>query len=615
MNMHCFRFLCFLVIFTCLTVKQVEAVSMTQPDSYISDSLLTVDAIRRTSVSDPDNALVQLNEAERREVLPAWQIYWMRAQIYGGTKRMQRMAVKWGKLALEEDSVRNNPQYYFNMCKNLVESMIAAENYDEAVRYAQSMVDVLERSGKPKDNAHVAFHAIARVYRKTGDPEKAYEFMDEAIRLCRQLLERRKETGTYVVSVYLDLVQYYQSCSVWLSEDGKPEEALTAALQMQEMVEALRPLKGGPYPKQIPDRAFYRKEGIAAGMLALLNERIGQEAKGREWFAKMQANPLVGQDMDLLACEIDYHKERDDYGAVVAKARRLATPLAYEDTVSTRRREACLVLAEASRRLGWTEEALANYEMAMTLTDSLHLRQNKQDALEMATLLETEEKERQIEVQAGELRWHRGITAFVSAMLLMAGVILVLAVRHSRTVDRKNKSMAVQIDLYLAYRDDLQAARDRIRLLEEQAVEVKRAEEAVTMSMEVVALEMAAGDAETGKGKPTEEDRALFEDIDRQIREGELFLNPELTRDMVLRLTPIGKNRLSPLIQAFTGENFNGYINRLRLDYSLMLLKDFRQYTIEAVAIDSGFGNVRTYQRIFRDAYGMTPVEYRKTLG
>ena len=114
---------------------------------------------------------------------------------------------------------------------------------------------------------------------------------------------------------------------------------------------------------------------------------------------------------------------------------------------------------------------------------------------------------------------------------------------------------------------------------------------------------------------PTDDDRALFDELDRQIREQQLFLDPTLTRDMILRLTPVGKNRISPLLQTFTGENFNGYINRLRLDYSLVLLKDFKHYTIEAVAIDSGFGNVRTYQRIFRDKYGMTPMEYRKTQG
>ena len=73
-------------------------------------------------------------------------------------------------------------------------------------------------------------------------------------------------------------------------------------------------------------------------------------------------------------------------------------------------------------------------------------------------------------------------------------------------------------------------------------------------------------------------------------------------------------SRVSPLLQAFAGENFNGYINSLRLEYSLVLLKDFENYTVEAVAIDSGFNTVRTYQRIFREKYGMTPAEYRKTL-
>ena len=203
------------------------------------------------------------------------------------------------------------------------------------------------------------------------------------------------------------------------------------------------------------------------------------------------------------------------------------------------------------------------------------------------------------------MRWHRGVTAFALGMLLMAGIIFVLIVRHFRMVNRKNKSMAGQINLYLSYRDELQSAREQIRQLEEKVMSSNPA----TGSRESVK------ENTVGKEMPTDDDRALFDELDRQIREQQLFLDPTLTRDMILRLTPVGKNRISPLLQTFTGENFNGYINRLRLDYSLVLLKDFKHYTIEAVAIDSGFGNVRTYQRIFRDKYGMTPMEYRKTQG
>lgn len=49
----------------------------------------------------------------------------------------------------------------------------------------------------------------------------------------------------------------------------------------------------------------------------------------------------------------------------------------------------------------------------------------------MATLLDTREKERQIELQVEELRWHRVVTSVVAGVLALVGVIFILIVRHS----------------------------------------------------------------------------------------------------------------------------------------------------------------------------------------
>lgn len=38
-----------------------------------------------------------------------------------------------------------------------------------------------------------------------------------------------------------------------------------------------------------------------------------------------------------------------------------------------------------------------------------------------------------------------------------------------------------------------------------------------------------------------------------------------------------------------------------------------KPHTIEA--IDSGFNNVRSFYRLFRDKYGMTPLEYPDSVG
>lgn len=604
--MKFYNVLLLLLIGLFLPGKNIEQVCCTPAYEDVPDSLLTVGGIRKTVLSDPDKALYMLDVAESRELLPAYQINWTRAQIYGSAKQMERVAVKWGKLVLEDDSVRNNPQYYFNMCKNLVESMIAIGEYEEAIRYARSMIDVIDRLGKSKDNNHNSYWAIARVYRAMGNPEEAYGAMKEALQLCRRQVERKREMEMPVVSDEMKLYLYYQNLAGWLREDGKLEGALAAVREMKACVERLRPLKGGAFPKQIPEKVFFSKEGVVDGRLANLHVLLGEADKGREWFEKMQANPLAESDPEMLRQEIEYYESTRQYGKLVEKTLPLADAALYEDSISGQRKEACLALAETYRRLGKPAEANAFYKTALLLTDSLHRRNNENEALQMATLLETREKERKIELQEEELRWHRAVTSTIAGALLLVGVIFLLVVRHSRIVDRKNKVLALQIDRYLSYRDELQAARERIRLLEEAKAD-----------LDVAGVKAEVEDEpEPGgrNGLPEDVDRKYFEELDLKIRGERLFLNPDLTRDMILQLTPVGKNRISPLLQTFAGENFNGYVNRLRLEHSLVLLKDFDHYTVEAVAIDSGFNNVRTFQRIFREKYGMTPAEYRKTL-
>lgn len=601
------RFYTYLIIlFAFYPVYTLQAIPSAQPEEYIPDSLLTVQAIRNAALSDPDRALLLLDEAEKRESFPQYQIDWTRAQIYGGPKRMERMAAKWGKRVLENDSVLNNPQYYFNMCKNLIESMIATRDYEEAMKYARSMIDVIERSSNSTSNHHNAYWAIARVYRAMGNPGEAYTYMNEAIRFCREQIDIKRKREHPIVSDELKLLLYKQNLADWQQEDGRTADALKTTLSMQEEIERLRPLKGGAFPHKIPDASFQAKEGIIAGKLACLYVQAGQAGKGREWFEKLQENPLAGRNPDLVRLEIEYYKHTHEYGKLVGKAYRLADPVAYDDSIHEQRKEACLLLADAYRHLGKEGEANAFYETALLLADSLKRRDNENNALEMATLLETREKERQIEQQAEELKWHRTLTTVAGGILFLICVIFLLVVRHSRIVGRKNKLMAQQIELYLSYRTKLDTAQLRINQQEEMLAEQTKVN---TDSKEEKEEKSTAT-----LGDINEADRRSFEELDLKIRNERLFLDPNFSRDILLQLTPVGKNRISSLLQTFIGKNFNGYINSLRLEYSLSLLKKFNHYTIEAIAMDSGFNNVRTYQRLFRDKYGMTPAEYKKSL-
>lgn len=109
-------------------------------------------------------------------------------------------------------------------------------------------------------------------------------------------------------------------------------------------------------------------------------------------------------------------------------------------------------------------------------------------------------------------------------------------------------------------------------------------------------------------------DRELFERIHRLIVGDKLFLDPAFSREHVIKLALINKNKVAKMFQQFAHTNFNGYVNALRLEYALALMHSQPEMPIKAVAYDAGFNSVRTFYRAFEKAYGKTPVEYKASL-
>lgn len=56
--------------------------------------------------------------------------------------------------------------------------------------------------------------------------------------------------------------------------------------------------------------------------------------------------------------------------------------------------------------------------------------------------------------------------------------------------------------------------------------------------------------------------------------------------------------------------NFNSYLNNIRMDYACSLLR-YTNQTITEASINAGFGSLRTFNRVFRDQYKMSPRDYR----
>lgn len=53
------------------------------------------------------------------------------------------------------------------------------------------------------------------------------------------------------------------------------------------------------------------------------------------------------------------------------------------------------------------------------------------------------------------------------------------------------------------------------------------------------------------------------------------FLNPDFNREDLMKITALSKNRLNPFLREYAdADGFSDYINRLRVEHSISMLKD-----------------------------------------
>lgn len=67
---------------------------------------------------------------------------------------------------------------------------------------------------------------------------------------------------------------------------------------------------------------------------------------------------------------------------------------------------------------------------------------------------------------------------------------------------------------------------------------------------------------------------------------------------------------LSRVFSSTFHTNFNQYLNELRLGRAIDLLENTSE-TVTEIAWNSGFTSLRTFNRVFKDRFRLSPKEYR----
>lgn len=101
--------------------------------------------------------------------------------------------------------------------------------------------------------------------------------------------------------------------------------------------------------------------------------------------------------------------------------------------------------------------------------------------------------------------------------------------------------------------------------------------------------------------------------MDSLIKRDELYLSADLSREDLVRMAHMNNTRFAKMIKENTGTNLSGYINELRLNHAIHLLKEHPEYTLRAIAEASGINSMPTFHSLFKNKTGMTSSEFKKT--
>ena len=130
-----------------------------------------------------------------------------------------------------------------------------------------------------------------------------------------------------------------------------------------------------------------------------------------------------------------------------------------------------------------------------------------------------------------------------------------------------------------------------------------------------VAREIMEGHVERQRNADLQDDGQLMALIEMRIEKERPHLRPDFDARALAEMLGVSQARLVQLFRKQTIHRTpEAYIDNLRTLTALRLLRDEPNYSIAAIAEESGFTNIRMLQRRIQDAIGMSPVDYRLML-
>ena len=230
----------------------------------------------------------------------------------------------------------------------------------------------------------------------------------------------------------------------------------------------------------------------------------------------------------------------------------------------------------AYRKAGRNADALVLADSVSAAIDSAIVWQKQNDAAELAVIYQTHEKELALNDAKSENRMHRVLLAAAILVILLISYLFWRTRKYNKVLLEKNRRLLTEIE---------QRERE-----EQQAIVQLKAEP---------------------QEKLTANQQLFCRICDLMDGPGHIYTDTEMDRIRLAQLLGTNEHYVTDAISACAdGKSVNGFLNEYRLRYAAHLLATTND-SITVIAELSGFSR-SSFFRIFSDAYGMSPSDYRK---
>ena len=531
----------------------------------------------------PNRALVMLDSALLLGNINEYRAKFIRAKIYSKSllKQRQDSAILICEQLLQHDSVIHAPQERENILDLLMITSRTKVDFEGYVKWATQKAEVCRLQGEETEQWRTEAE-IGMVMAHLGQPEEGMEKIDEAI---RQLDEPGSidRMDAFIIAVKRKITV--------LNDKGRYAEVIPLAQRILDRLEHYEQHASAyaedsyrlSWSDSPADRDRYidfsraQANGFLAGAYAMTGDtphareclsRFNQSGYGHSFSARRMIIPAqmaLGMYDEAMATsdEVVYRMGRDtindDY-AVILRDRAIV-----------------------ARAKGHVVEAYnlmnRHANLVKVLSDSLHAS----EAHDYAARYHAQEQELKIQEAQTASRIKSIIIGVILLLFVIAGAFS-FYYRHQRLViNEKNRALVRMINgtPFVAPVDEIEGAED--------TDEVSDSEE-------------------------SEDTSALFETIDTTIRTEHLYANVSLQRQDVCTRFCITRHTLNNLLAQHVGSSsFPQYINNIRMEEALPMLRDSASMTIAAIATAVGF-TPANFREQFKRQYGVTPQEYRQSL-